>query len=94
MNIERNIASSETTIVKSPNGKGSNGAIIGTKYPRLVLIHNTKSTIWNKRKVVEPQIAVNSSAVWVRNERERSDFASKDLKNWRRVSVLLSDAIV
>src|SRR4051812_29301836 len=76
-NIERKIASRDTTIVKNPNGYGSNG-LTCLMYPKFIATHPAKNITWKIKKGVEPQMDVKSSAICVRNERDRNDFASKD----------------
>lgn len=50
------------------------------------MIQAENKKIWKMKKEVEPQISVKSSEIWVKGERERSDLASKERKNWRLLS--------
>ena len=74
--MAKNIASSETTMVKRPNGKGSN-AIVPAITSVLTKIQAVKKITWKTKKAVEPQISVKSSAIWVKSDRDLKDFASK-----------------
>ena len=85
--IDKTIASSETTIVKRPNGNGSKATMPGMILV-FKIIQTMKMMLLKKRKAEVPEYVVRSSAAFVMNDLDLRDFATNERMNFLRLSNL------